>query len=145
MKEIYCNKNWNDTQFIKKNIRTIKVLEKDELSQILKDDALHGYVHNDIWILRNKERLQGISQSAINDMINKRFKDSPVKRSPLSDLPNDVILATIKPRFVQTASEVSAWFDYIQNNYDSVAKMLNDSAAEVQTLNDSSSDDVSEK
>lgn len=83
-----------------------------EIHSPLYDTLSHdGVIDPDVSLLLNMERLSPLNQIEVNKIF--KPKDSENINDGLSD---DEILQTIKPRYTQTAAEISSYTKMVENN-----------------------------
>lgn len=95
-------------------LKTIIVKSDDPFENLLKynSDPNSFNSHSDVWLLTNLNRLNMANPTEVARMIDERFKERSVS-NPYANMSDEDIFNTIKSKNIQSASELSAWVDYL--------------------------------
>ena len=105
-----------------------KVPVQDKLMQLstmkLKDGST--VISSDITLIFNQQRLENkLTASELREYIQRYTPNKSVYTAQLDD---DTLLSTLKPRHIQSLSEMRAWAEYCMENYDSLIKEAEEKA-----------------
>lgn len=73
---------------------------------------------SDVYDLLNQERINNLGRDTLEEYLSRNMPLSSELSDQISKLSDDEILKSIKPRNIQTASEIRAWIDYLQGSID---------------------------
>lgn len=94
-----------DKKFFEQNKdRIVLHNPENDLLEIRRDAVHSNNIHSDLWILRQRERLESLGDSVV-DILRERFSANP-QNNPFAGLSDDELFDTIKPRGIQTAAEL---------------------------------------
>ena len=99
-----------------------KVPVQDKLMQLSTVVAEDGSVtvSTDISLIFNQQRLENkLTASELREYIQRYTPNRSVYAAQLDD---DTLLSTLKPRHIQSFSEMRSWAEYCMENYDSLIK-----------------------
>lgn len=99
-----------------------KVPVQDKLMQLstmkLKDGSI--VISTDITLIFNQQRLENkLTANELREYIQRYTPNKSVYTAQLDD---DTLLSTLKPRHIQSLSEMRSWAEYCMENYDSLIK-----------------------
>lgn len=110
------------------DIAHTKVPVQDKLMQLstvkMKDGSV--VVSSDITLIFNQQRLENkLTASELREYIQRYTPNKSVYTAQLDD---DTLLSTLKPRHIQSLSELRAWAEYCMENFDSLIKEAEEKA-----------------
>lgn len=105
-----------------------KVPVQDKLMQLStvvnKDGSI--VISNDISLIFNQQRLENkLTASELREYIQRYTPNKSVYTAQLDD---DILLASLKSRHIQSLSEMRSWAEYCMENYDSLIKEAEEKA-----------------
>lgn len=105
-----------------------KVPVQDKLMQLSTVECKDGstVVSTDISLIFNQQRLENkLTASELREYIQRYTPNKSVYTAQLDD---ETLLNTLKPRHVQSLSEMRSWAEYCMENYDSLIKEAEEKA-----------------
>lgn len=105
-----------------------KVPVQDKLMQLSTVRSKDGSItiSTDISLIFNQQRLENkLTASELREYIQRYTPNKSVYTAQLDD---DTLLSTLKPRHIQSLSEMRAWAEYCMENYDSLIKEAEEKA-----------------
>lgn len=105
--------------FIKANMSRIKMFDQNEnFVDLRRDSVCPNNIHSDLWIIRQKERLDALGDDVVNT-IKARFAEHTNVSNPFEGMSDADILDNIKSRHIQTAAELKNYLLVLQYTKDS--------------------------
>lgn len=104
------------------DVKHTRVPVQDKLMQLstFKDKDGSITVSTDISLIFNQQRLENrLTASELREYIQRYTPNRSVYTAQLDD---DTLLSTLKPRHIQSLSEMRSWAEYCMENYDSLIK-----------------------
>lgn len=80
---------------------------------------------NDITLLFNQQRLSKLGNDGITNFLNALQPRSDSLSKLRSKCTDEQLMQLCKSRYIQSASELLAWSDYLNRNYESLMNTLN--------------------
>lgn len=99
---------------------------------------------NDITLLFNQQRLSKLGHDGITNFLNALQPRSDSLSKLRAKCTDDELIQLCKSRYIQSASELLAWSDYLNRNYESLLNSLNSESEAAPASEPASDDSVSD-
>lgn len=101
--------------------KSVVPIVQDEFLELCVDDD--GVVHSDIWLIRNKDRLDMYNAQDFAQLVATRFSQKQVS-NPFAGLTDEQLFETIKPRQFQSPAQMKAWLDMLESSSKEISAVL---------------------
>lgn len=97
---------------------------------------------SDLFDLFNQTRIANFGADVVRDFISRNYPVSSSVSEQISKMSDDEIMASIKPRNIQSYSELMLWSKYLQEQIDNAVSV--DDSVQANSVTDDSSNPVSD-